>query len=446
MIVVRNMARVDLPNDFALKAMIMGMYSYELRNGGSFQNYMYAAKSGVVYLPPNMQKLRTVAGLLGREIKDERSEGEPLSSPFVLQPEFELREYQKAPTEDLYKHIKQHNYGTLQAGCGTGKTVVMTRVAGQLGRKTLILIDQSNLIENWDAAFGFIWGRSLQQIKSNTAEFGDCCISTFQLFRENPELLNRIRNEFGTLLVDESHVMTAETFRDVMLRLSNINRISCSATFFNKNMPVAVLEDLVAPVCVTMVDPHALTPQVIWVDSGVPWVSDHPDNFASKTLPALAADVRRNTVILGLMKKCLADKRRTIIVAIKKDQAEFLHYMAQKLGAKSVLFTGTTSRKFNQKMKVDFDSGNLDFCVSVMKMNKGTDLESASALIFARPNNNQRDTQQITGRVVRKQEGKPQPIIYDIVDRGSLASRFANNRYKWYLSLGYEVGPVPTFE
>lgn len=432
-----GVARVQLPADPGMVAQVLEMYTYKLRNGGEFANYHY--KNKVAHLPPRVDKLQRVAKLLGATIDDQRTDGAPLSAPFERVDGFELRDYQLYPCRKLYAHIKNHQSGTLSAGCGTGKTVVMTFVAGYLQKKTLVLLDQSNLVGNWADAYRFIWGRKLQNITSKTKVFGDCCVATFQLLNRNPELLERMRNEFGLLLVDEAHTVKADTFRDVILQLNAKYRVGCSATFFGKNLPQEVLDDLVAPVCVTMVDDKAMTAEVHMVPTQTPFCSEDPNEFGNVTLSNLAADDQRNQFIFKILQDLANQGRRIIAIVIKKAQADLLHLMLDAVGVPSAVYTGTTSKRTDDRLKEAFNAGRLQVVLTCKKMDKGTDLASADALVNTKPNNNLTATQQQSGRIVRQWEGKPTPLVIDLVDDGQLAGRFAHNRSRWYKKLGYSV-------
>ena len=429
-IAVRHMAKVDL-QDETIRAMVLGMYSYESRYQETLYNYHYT-RGGIAYLPPNYAKLEVVAGLLGEEIVDQRNSGSPIINPFELNPNFKLRPYQEKPTKDFIAHVLDKRMGTVHAGCGTGKTVVMTRAAGELGKRTLILVDQSNLKSNWVDAFDFIWGRKLNSLTSTTGKLEDCMITTFQLLARSPDTLNKVKNEYGSLLIDECQCLKATTFKQVMSQMDNKYRLSCTATFHCKAFDNGVLEDWTSPISVRMIDDGALIPNVIWHSTGVDWASNEPMDFTSITTPKLAKDHTRNAMILSVMKNCLERKRRTVVICISNEQALFLSGLARGLGGRGQVYTGTTTDKVDRKLKADMNNGELDFVFTCRKITKGTDLESLDTIIIANPNNNKNDTEQLSGRVRRKLIGKPDPEVHDFIDGGELALAFAKNRNRWY--------------
>jgi superfamily II DNA or RNA helicase len=429
------MARVGLPAG-PLRSQVLNLFAYQGSDGREYATFQYA--NGVAYLPPNLEKLQQVAALLGEELLDSRSHGAPLSEPFKLSPAFAFRGYQQQPADELLAAVRVSTTGTMEAGCGTGKTVVMTWVGGHLGCKILVLVDQSNLLDQWADAFRLIWNRRLQVIESSTKHFGDCCIATFQLLHRNRELLGRLRKEFGVVMVDECHGVKAATFTAVMQRLDSKYRIGCSATFFGKNLPQGVLVDMVGPGRAVMLDAGALVPKVVQVKTGVSFSSGSPDDFGSKILPDLAGNDARNAAVFDLIRRMAADGRRTLVICIKNDQAKLYHLLCQKVGISSTLYVGTTSARRDRQVKDDMNAGKLQVVFTSKKLDKGTDIESADCLIMTKPSNNKAAVQQLAGRVVRKLDGKPQPMIYDLVDGGGLAETFARNRLRWYREWGYD--------
>lgn len=427
---VRHMAKVMLPDE-TIRAMVLGMYTYESRYQETVYNYHYT-RGGLTFLPPNYAKLEVVAGLLGETIVDQRNSGSPIINPYELNPNFKLRPYQEKPTQDFINHVLDKRMGTVHAGCGTGKTVVLTRAAGEMGKRTLVLVDQSNLKSNWVDAFDFIWGRKLHGLLSTTGKLEDCMITTFQLLAKSPATLARVKNEYGTVLMDECHVVKAPTFKQVMSQMDSKYRMSCTATFHCKAFDNGILEDWTSPICVRMIDDDALIPRVIWHSTGVDWASEEPMDFTSLTTPKLAKDHTRNAMILGVMKNCLERKRRTVVICISNEQATFLNGLARGLGGRGQVYTGTTTDKVDRKLKEDVNKGELDFVFTCKKMDKGTDIDSLDTIIAAKPNNNKNDTEQQSGRIRRKLPGKPDPEVHDFIDGGELSLAFAKNRNRWY--------------
>lgn len=434
-IVLRNCARVNLPEHF--KSEVLGLYLHYNRAGDSIRNYKY--KNGVAYLPLNMEKLRKISQLLNEPIEDQRSAGEPLSSPFVLNPAFKFRDHQIIPSAQLLAHCEANNYGVLSAGCGNGKTVVMTWVAGQLGGKTLILVDMGSLLSQWCESYQMVYNKEVQVIDKDTKDFGDVCIVTFQMLHSNQEMLLQMREKFTTALFDEFHTTASDTRREILFKLSNKYRIACTASLMKKGFESDVLTDFVSGISVTMEDKNALKPVIHFVETGRPWFSSDPDQWG-KIISKLSKDSVRNDQAAKLAIAMATAGRKILLVGNTIESLQYINSILTKDPfCKSVVYTGSTTLKQDKALRDDLAEGKTNIILTSKKADKGLDLPSLDCLILIKPANNEAFVQQISGRVVRPEEGKPVPLVFDFVDNNSLATRFAGNRKKWYKKLGYTV-------
>jgi len=436
-IIVKNLAQVYLPPD--TRAKVLGMYFHEGRDGSSVKNYKYDPKSGCAYLPLNQRKLLQVSRLLGEGIEDLRTEGAELSSPFVENHSFKFRDHQSIPAIELLGFTRANNYSVLQAPCSCGKTVVMTWVAGNLGKKIIILVDMGSLQSQWAEAFELVWNKSTQIITKNDTEFADVCIATFQLLHFNPELVKAVRKEFGCLLLDEFHSTGSETRREIMMQMNNKYRIGCTATPYKKGFSDEVLSDMVADVSVKMIDHKALKAEVYFEPTGAIFCSNDPDNWG-KIQSKLGKDERRNLVVAMVAAQQVMDGRQVLVVCVTIESVEAVVKVLNKYPAcKSRVYIGSTNYKQDKALRDDLASGEINVIITVRKADKGLDLPTLDCLIISRPANNEAFVTQIAGRIVRPVEGKSTPVIYDLVDSSALAVRFAANRRRWYKKLGYVI-------
>lgn len=434
-IILRNMARVTLPED--VKADVLRLFIHHRNTGEHIRTYRY--KDGVAYLPPNMTKLRLVSAMIGQDIIDERSEGVPLTSPFVLNPDFKFRAHQEEPAKDLLNFVLKRQYGVLKAGCGCGKTVTMTYVSGNLNRKILILVDMGSLVTQWQEAFKLVWNREAQNITKDTTDFWDVGICTFQLLHFNPQLVTRIRQEYGCLLLDEFHSTASDTRREVLIRMDNAYRIGCTATLMKKGYQDDVLTDFVSDQFIEMVDHNEIKPDVYFVNTTTKFYSNNPDDWG-KIQSGLGKDLNRNQLIAGLIVDLVNRGRKVLCVGITVDSLKQVMIHIRKHSAvKPITYVGSTSLKQDLELRDKLAKGVVNVILTVRKADKGLDLPSLDALVLARAANNQAFIQQVVGRIVRNVEGKPTPEVYDLVDDCSLAKSFARNRGRWYTKLGYNI-------
>jgi len=435
-IVLRNMAEIEnVPKEHLLE--ICQMYSYTSKDGSTvLTNFQY--KGGKLLLPPNTVKLQKVADILGTDIVDKRTKGKPLKEPFTLKDTFNLRDYQVVPAHEFVEYLKENQYGMLQGETGSGKTSVTTYVAGHFGCKVLVLCDMGSLQGQWEAAFNGVWGKKVQIVSSKDTEFADVCCATFQLLNKNATLLEKISEEFGLVITDETHISAAESWKKVLLSINSYYRCGISATIFRKNYERDLLVDLIGPIAVEMYDENKLIPKINFVQTGVNFCSSSPDDYTT-ILTDLAFNEQRNALIISIIKKGTELNRKILVIAPRVEQLKVLCEESKDF-CKPFVYAGSTTLKQDLELKERLAAGEIDVIISANKCSKGVDLPSLDVLVIATPTNNETNVVQWVGRVLRKCEGKPKPIVFDLVDGGSLAAAFKYNRTKWYKKMGFEIG------
>jgi superfamily II DNA or RNA helicase len=70
---------------------------------------------------------------------------------------------------------------------------------------------------------------------------------------------------------------------------------------------------------------------------------------------------------------------------------------------------------------------------------EGISLDDLSCLILGTPVNNEPLLTQLIGRVIRKKEGKKDPVVIDIHLKGNTARKQASNRVGYYMKQGYNI-------
>jgi superfamily II DNA or RNA helicase len=70
---------------------------------------------------------------------------------------------------------------------------------------------------------------------------------------------------------------------------------------------------------------------------------------------------------------------------------------------------------------------------------EGISVDTLSCLILGTPVNNEPLLTQLVGRVIRKKEGKIDPVIIDIHLRGKTAKKQASNRVGFYMKQGWDM-------
>ena len=155
----------------------------------------------------------------------------PLDKPFIDHSTYQLRDYQ----EKNVAHLKFFQQGLMRGVCGCGKTEVGSEVVRQLSQWTLIIVHKKRLLVQWRKRiakrFGIdmndigIWGDGTKEIKPITIGLVQSVIKD----------VDKLRDKFGAIIVDECHHAPAETFTEIIDSFPAAYRIGLSATMERKD-------------------------------------------------------------------------------------------------------------------------------------------------------------------------------------------------------------------
>ena len=147
-------------------------------------------------------------------IEDERFAGKPINATFTGT----LREKQP----DAVTKLLKHDEGVLCAGTAFGKTVAAAFLIAARRTNTLVLVHRAQLLDQWRerlAAFLDLSIDSIGQIgggKSKTTGIVDVAIIQ-SLYRKGE--VKDVVAEYGHIVVDECHHLSAVSFEQVMRRV-----------------------------------------------------------------------------------------------------------------------------------------------------------------------------------------------------------------------------------
>jgi len=163
-------------------------------------------------------------------IQDERTTGKPLEVSFKGR----LRDLQIPAV----KALRSHDTGILSAATAFGKTVVAAKLIAVRKRSTLILVHRRQLLDQWRerlASFLNIPEKDIGQIgggsKKPTRRLD---IGILQSFYRKGEV-NDIIAEYGQIIVDECHHLSAFSFEQIMKKAKAKYILGLTATPVRKD-------------------------------------------------------------------------------------------------------------------------------------------------------------------------------------------------------------------
>ena len=332
--------------------------------------------------------------------------------------EKDLRPEQKLVKKEAIKHLNNTGSVLLSMYCGFGKSATSMKIACSIGLKTLIIVNKLVLIKQWEEGIKNFCPSAVIQKLSTKSKFNN----EADFYIINAQNIEKLGNEFfesiGTVIVDEAHMIMAETLSRSMQYLYPRYLIGLTATpyrpdglnvlldiYFGKNK---IIRTLSREHTVYKID-TGFTPEVeLTVNNRVNW---------GAILDSQAKDEDRNDIILTLI-QYFSD--RNILVLVKRiSQGNYLVKKLQKEGESVTSLLGN-NQEFDKNARILIGTSN--------KIGVGFDHPRLDTLLLAA------DIEeyfiQYLGRVFRTKD--VEPIILDLVDDNSILEKHWKTRKKVY--------------
>jgi len=167
---------------------------------------------------------------ISADVRDERNPGKPLDATF----QGELRPEQKAAADAMLAH----DTGVLSATTAFGKTVVAAWLIAQRNVSTLVLVHRRQLLEQWVERLATFLGlspKSIGQIGGGRKRpTGLLDVAVIQSLVRKGVISDQVA-EYGHLVVDECHHLSAHSFEQVVRRAKARYVTGLSATVTRKD-------------------------------------------------------------------------------------------------------------------------------------------------------------------------------------------------------------------
>lgn len=336
---------------------------------------------------------------------------------------------------------------------GSGKTISSLMAAKYWGRKTLILVNQNEIMDTWlrdiEKAFG---GRTKPGIiQGPRFDIGEhFTVAMGQTLIKRTKRYPALWREIGTLIVDECDLVPASYFKGVISECPARYRLGITGTEKRKDglhsvmyllfgkpvhsvanqvtdtmVPVTRIKEVVTP----FITSRTLQEQL----DGIP---EDPIRVGS----AVARHDARNSLIIDNVLETLAANRTCLVSVVRREhayrlQAEFMARNKFPQANPQILLGGDS----NEEERALILSGGTKLVFSTAQyIQRGANLPPLDCLHIAGPMANQMNLRQLIGRIRRASPGKKDAWIYDYVDMKCplLFSQFRRERVPEYRSLG----------
>jgi superfamily II DNA or RNA helicase len=379
-------------------------------------------RQGLIAIPIGRTDLIPV----DHEITDKRTD-KPVKFPkFNL----ELRPSQ----QEVYNDIGDG--GIINAWVSWGKTFTGLAIAGKLGQKTLVVTHTLALRKQWEDEVEKVFGFKAGIIGSGRFEIDHpIVIGNIQsLYRKIPQ----IRQEFGTIILDEMHHCSAPTFSRIIDKNCARHKIGLTGTLERKDGKHVVFRDyfgnnILKPPKENFMVPkvHILPMEIRFMDgNAIPWAN---------RVNELAYNPEYQHSVAMTAASYAAKGHKVLVVS---DRVDFLKNCAKLTGDNAVCVTGAIPHEQRPALiNQIFEDKNVLYGTQSI-FSEGISLNVLSCLILATPVNNDPLLTQLIGRIIREHENKQQPVVVDIHLIGKTAKRQASQRLGYYIKQGYDISTL----
>ena len=341
---------------------------------------------------------------------------------------FDLRDSQKAVYDEIIDNA------IINAWVSWGKTFTGLAIAGKLGQKTLVVTHTVPLRNQWAKEVEKVFGITPGIIGSGKFEIDAPIVigNTQTLYRN----IEKIRKQFGTIILDEMHHVSSPTFSKVIDTNYCRYKIGLSGTIERKDGKHVVFRDYFGNTIFKPPKENYMTPIVHIVPSEIRFMDGSRIPWANR-VTKLANDEEYRHTIAMLAAAYAARGHKVLVVS---DRVGFLKSCAELTGEKAICVTGEIPHEEREEMIDKILYGKAEVLYGTQAIfSEGISVDNLSCLILGTPINNEPLLTQLVGRVIRKQEGKRDPVIIDIHLKGNTARKQASNRVGFYMKQGWKM-------
>lgn len=364
----------------------------------------------------------------------------------------ELRSHQIAPVE---AYLNSKIDGVLALPCGFGKTLCCLYIASVLKVKTLVIVNEEDLGEQWkQRAATFLPNLKVGWIQRDKCEINesDLVIGMLQSLSMRKYDAKEL-GKFGFVVVDECHIIGSEVYTKCLQNLCAPRMLGLSATPRRKDGLTDVIHWFLGPIIYSLKrekDSEVRVEVCPFKDSSPDYTRVQTAIVGGKEVIAAAAMLSqiatwkpRNEFIVTIILKFLEDADRQILVISdrREGQLEEIYDLLREKGCDSVGYyvgrKGTVKAEHRKKIEESMTSRVV--LATYAKAKQGLDIPTLNTLIMASP---QPDVEQTTGRILRELPAnrKTVPVIVDITDpQHSNYARQYKQRKKYYKDMGYTI-------
>jgi superfamily II DNA or RNA helicase len=363
----------------------------------------------------------------GFKVKDRRV-CPPMEHPITMRTELFTPETdsQGRNQQEVAAKWLASGYGQIKAPARFGKTITVSDIMCTLGKKTLILSHQWDILDQFEKTIREhtdiedvekMAGRKLvgrlDEVGWDKLESLDIVLSSWQSWwhESKRHYLKKYRDTFGIIFVDESHLSQATCYAKVVDAFNAKYRCGNTATPFKLNELHVIIENILGPV---IANGHSrqmhCSVEYIYTDCIV-------EKFSAWTslLSNLVKDEKRNELIIEEAVRDASAGRYVLITTERTAHAKELSDAIAEKGITSTFVVGGTHNR--DAIYERCRKGEIQVLVAMRRITRlGIDVPLWDTFYNILPTSDPHNFYQELSRIRTHYDGKPEPLIKDFVD------------------------------
>lgn len=349
-----------------------------------------------------------------------------------------IREGQKEAVERTLNQMYTKGGGLLSLPCGKGKTVISLYILSQLKKKTLVIVNQEFLMDQWIERINmFLPDMRVGKVQRDKVQVEgyDISLAMLKSLSKRDYGKDAFKN-IGFVIVDECHNVATKEYSKALQKICSKYMLGLSATPTRKDGLTKVIKWFIGDLFMKSIDERKLE---VSVERYIMNYDDARYNkvllnyrqkpFIAKMITNIAEYIPRNDFIIDRIYDILKIKDAQVLIL--SERLSQLKYIYEKINDKELVgyFVG--------KMKAHEREESMTKRVILGTFHiarEALDIKTLNTLILATPKS---DIVQAVGRIMRTNYGNH--LIIDIIDNFSSFARQSKIRQKLYKNRDYDI-------
>ncbi len=307
--------------------------------------------------------------------------------------------------------------GILDAACSAGKTIITLKLIEELNQRTLILVHEYKLLEQWKE-------RLLENTNLNEKEIGlytankknvkPITLATVQTFTK---YVDKFKDYFGCVVLDEGHMAPATTFGNIISKMNSKYKYCLTGSLERSDNKTFLTKELFGEVLFKITDNELLKagsiimPNVYFVKTNYRYDVDVDKKNYVKFVNALSENKKRNELIIKHI-HATAKNKKFVVFTNRREHCDLISKELNKLNFKTITLMGGDKNYSFKDLNNKLERNELDGIVATTS-DKGMDIPVLDVGYQLVPCS---DLRQRIGRIKRKNQGKLNAEFYYFYD------------------------------